>query len=332
MRKRHFSPLALIWTILFLIEANNARVFAQLAPAVTPTGEKWTANATLKNVKTVTVEKIGAGQGVSEHDGKFYFYGDVHNANPRCGVIREFDRAFKPTGKLVWLRKNGQPVMIHPTGLTWDKTYGCFLGDTVDKKAKIYQLDWPRALADGTLDNAIIKTINDDVAINGCRPLFVTVKDKTILATADYGETRPMIRLYDVEKLLANGRSSAPGVVVHSILAGPFNQNLAWDAEHKQLTCIQNVIAGIGWQLDVIDLPRAIADGRVDGPNVRVRRVTFVPRNELEGFLALKDDQAIYVTSHHKDNVTIGQIETIPARESAPGEKFQFNGASPASK
>jgi hypothetical protein len=233
---------------------------------------------------------------------------------------------------MIWLKKNDKPIMIHPTGLTWDKEFGCILGDTVNEKAKIYQLDWPRALADGTLDNAIIKTVEDDVAINGCRPIFVSVNDKTLLATADYGNKRPMIRLYDVEKLLANERSSAPGVVVHSILAGPFNQNLAWDAEKKQLTCIQNVFGGIGWQLDVIDLPCAIADGRVDGPNVRVRRVTFVPRSELEGFMSLKENQGLYVTSHHKDNVTIGEIETIPPRESAPGEKFQFKDAAPASK
>ena len=75
--------------------------------------------------------------------------------------------------------------------------------------------------------------------------------------------------MYDPEALLAAGRSSAPGVVTHRVLCGPFNQSLHWDEESGHLTCIQNVIAGRGWRLDELDLARAVADGRAEGTKVR---------------------------------------------------------------
>ena len=123
----------------------------------------------------------------------------------------------------------------------------------------------------------------DDAAINGCRPEFASVGGRPLLATADYGDIRPEIRLYDPAALLAAGRSSAPGVVIHRVLCGPFNQNLHWDAGAGQLFCVQNVIAGRGWRLDVLDLARAVADGRAEGPMARVRRPTFPSHEEPGG-------------------------------------------------
>ena len=153
----------------------------------------------------------------------------------------------------------------------------------------IYRLDWEKAWNDGDLDEAILNVIEDDAAINGCRPEFVTLSGRTLLATADYGDIRPEIRLYDPDVLLAAGRSRPPGVVAHRVLCGPFNQNLHWDAESGHLICVQNVIAGRGWRLDELDLARAVADGRADGPGVRVRRLTFAPHDELEGYWRLTD-------------------------------------------
>src|SRR5262249_42777030 len=144
--------------------------------------------------------------------------------------------------------------------------------------------DWERAWVDGDLDEAVLDVIEDDAAVNGCRPEFVALGGRPLLATADYGDIRPEIRLYDPEALLAARRSNTPGVVVHRGLWGPFNQSLRWEAESGQLTCIQNVIAGRGWRLDVLDLARAVADGRAEGPRVRMRRLTFPPHDELEGF------------------------------------------------
>jgi hypothetical protein len=85
-----------------------------------------------------------------------------------------------------------------------------------------------------------------------------------------------------------------------------------------QLTCVQNVIAGRGWRLDVMDLAKAVADGRANGPGVRVRMLTFLPHDELEGYRPLDGDQGLFVTSNQKNNVIVGDIKSITHRESRP--------------
>jgi hypothetical protein len=285
-------------------------------PAQPPPDGSWKANAILDSPTTLTVEGLGAMQGVSFRDGKVYLYGDVWDARPRVGVIREFTADYKPTGRAVWLRRAGKPLLLHPTGLTWHDRWGTFLGDTVNKKAVIYRLDWKLAWEDGHLNRAVLDVIEDDAAVNGCRPELVELKGKVYLATADYGDVRPEVRLYDPEKMLAHKRTSAPGVVSHRVLAGPFNQNLHWDAGKGQLVCVQNVIAGRGWRLDVLDLAKAVADGRADGPGVRVRLLTFVPHDELEGYRPLTGNRGLFVTSSRKNNVAFGEVKVIPPRES----------------
>ena len=57
------------------------------------------------------------------HDGKIYVYGDNYRLSPRVGVIREYDMDLSPTGREVRL-SGGQPLIIHPTGLTWDARLG----------------------------------------------------------------------------------------------------------------------------------------------------------------------------------------------------------------
>jgi len=299
----------------------TAEVKAQQPP---PDGE-WTADAVVAESRAFTDKSLGAAQGVAVRDGKIYAYGDVYAVTPRVGVIREFSMDLVPTGRVVWLRRGGSPLIIHPTGLTWDRRFGTFLGDTIKSpedprktKAKIYRLDWERAWSDGHLDNAVLDTLDDDAAINGCRPTFVTVSGKTLLATADYGSVRPEIRLYDPELFLSARRSSAPGVVVSRILSGPYNQNLHWDAEQGRLTCVQNVIEGRGWRLDVLDLARGVADGRVNGPGVRVQMFTFIPHNELEGYWPIDRQKSILVTSSPRDNLLVGVIRTTDPRPSPP--------------
>ncbi len=287
-------------------------------PGQPPPDASWDANAVLEKSTTRTVEGLGAMQGVSFRDDKIYLYGDVWDAKPRVGVIREYTADYKPTGRVVWLRRDGKPLLVHPTGLTWHERWGTFLGDTVNKKAVIYRLDWKRAWEDGNLDKAVLDTIEDDAAVNGCRPEFVTLEGKPYLATADYGDVHPEVRLYDPEKMLASKRTSAPGVVAHRVLAGPFNQNLHWDADKGQLTCVQNVIAGRGWRLDVLDLAKAVADGRASGPKVRVRMLTFMPHDELEGYRPLDKDRGLFVTSSPKNNVIVGDVKTVASQESRP--------------
>jgi hypothetical protein len=265
------------------------------------------------------MDGLGAMQGVSFHDGKVYLYGDVWDAKPRVGVIREYSRDYQATGRVVWLRKGDKPLLRHPTGLTWHPRWGTFLGDTVQRRGVIYRFDWKKAWADGNLDQALLDVIDDDAAINGCRPEFVTVAGKDYLATSDYGDVRPEVRLYDPEKLLRAGRSSAPGVAAHRLLCGPFNQNLHWDADRGQLTCVQNVIAGRGWRLEILDLAKAVADGRAWGPGVTVRTLTFMPHDELEGYRPLGEGLGLFATSSRKGNLVVAEVKEVKPQESPPG-------------
>ena len=173
----------------------------------------------------------------------------------------------------------------------------------------IYQLDWERAFADGDLSRAVRAVVVDDAAVNGSRPEFVSLHGKDFLATADYGDVRPEVRLYDPEKLLAARRTSASGVIAYRFLAPPFNQNLDWDNDAKQLTCVLNVIEGRGWRLETLDLERAIADGRAWGPNVCIRTRTFPNRDELEGYRRFSPGVGVFVTSSRKSNLFVGRIQ-----------------------
>jgi hypothetical protein len=306
------------WGVLFALFAGILGASTSYSQQPPPDAS-WQANATVAVSQTITDLGLGAVQGIVLRDGKVYAYGDLVRDSPRIGVIREYDLDLRATGRSVRLSRSGAPLIIHPTGLTWDKRLGTFLGDTVKKKAIIYRLDWERAWSDGNLDHAVVATVDDDAAINGCRPLLVTVGGRTLLATADYGDVRPELRLYDPEKLLAAGRSSAPGVVVHRVLCGPFNQNLAWDAVSGQVTCVQNVIEGRGWRLDVLDLSRAVADGRAHGPGVRVRTLTFASHDELEGFWPLDGARAMFAAARGRDNIVVGSIKETALYDTAPG-------------
>jgi hypothetical protein len=301
--------------LLLLLTSAPAPIRAQRIP---PDGS-WTSDAFVEAERKITDLGLGAVQGVVVRDGKIYAYGDVFAAAPRVGVIREYGMDLAATGRVVWLRTGDRPRILHPTGLTWHLRWGTFLGDTVQRKAVIYKLDWERMWKDGNLDAAIQNVMDDDAAIDGCRPAFVELGGKALLATADYGQVRPEVRLYDPEALLAAGRSSAPGVIVHRVLCGPYNQNLYWDGPKGQLTCIQNVIEGRGWRLEVLDLSRAVADGRASGSDVLVRRLTFPPHDELEGFWALDGDRGLFAIARRRDNVVLGKFLSTDPRPSPAG-------------
>jgi hypothetical protein len=274
-----------------------------------PTAASWPFDSVVEHARVLTMEGLGAMQGVSFHEDKVYLYGDCYDVKPRVGVIREYTPDYQATGKVIWLRSKDTPLLRHPTGLTWHSRWGTFLGDTVNRKGIIYQLNWERALEDGDLSRAVLAVIEDDAAVNGCRPEFVALDGKDFLATADYGAARPEVRLYDPQQLLAAKRTSAPGVIAYRFLAPPFNQNLHWDNDAKQLTCVLNVIEGRGWRLETFDLARAIADGRAWGPGVRVRTETFPNHDELEGYRPLADGIGLFVTSSRMHNLVVGKIK-----------------------
>ena len=196
-----------IWSLaIFASFLLSAPVQAQ-----PPIDADWKANAKIDDMRIVSDEQLVAAQGVSYRREHLYFYGDVNSAKPRAGIIREYTLDLKPTGRDIRLARKGKPLILHPTGLTWDPEYGCFLGDTVHKVATIYKLDWDRARKDGNLDAAVLAEIRDDAATNGCRPEYVTVQGRRLLATADYGDVRPAVRLYDPRRLVEAKRSTAPG-------------------------------------------------------------------------------------------------------------------------
>ena len=89
-----------------------------------PPDATWSTNAELENARALTMEGLGAMQGASFHDDKVYLYGDVWDAKPRVGVIREYTKDYKPTGRVLRLRKGDQPLIRHPTGLTWHAALG----------------------------------------------------------------------------------------------------------------------------------------------------------------------------------------------------------------
>lgn len=96
---------------------------------------------------------------------------------------------------------------------------------------------------------------------------------------------------------------------MHRFLASPFNQNLHWNADARQLTCVLNVIEGRGWRLETLDLERAVADGRAWGPGACVRTETFPNRDELEGYRPLANGVGLFVTSSRANNLVMGTIE-----------------------
>jgi hypothetical protein len=53
---------------------------------------------------------------------------------------------------------------------------------------------------------------------------------------------------------------------------------------------------------------------------VRVRRLTFLPHSELEGYRPLAGEQGLFVTSGRKENLFHGEIKVVAPRES-PAER-----------
>jgi hypothetical protein len=271
--------------------------------------DAWPANSELVGARASTITGLGDIQGVSILNGRWFLYGDVLVASSHIGLIHEYSCRLKSTGREIWLRAGGQPVLHHPTGLTQSARWGTFVGDTVNRKAVIYRLDWKQALHDGNLDHAVLDVIDDDAAITGCRPEFVTLWGNEYLATADYGDATTEVRLYDPAALLTSRRSGASGVVAYRFSCGPFNQNLSWNADRGELTCIQNVVAGRGWRLEVWNLARAVVSDDASVAAARVRTETFPQTDELEGFRPLAKGWGLFATSSATQNVTIAKIE-----------------------
>ena len=261
----------------------------------------------LKLKREMTVDSLGACQGISNQNGRLFLYGDRE-----VGMIREFKMngdSLVDQHKEYKLTVNGKDVINHPTGIAFNSFSPVFIGNSIrlnpegtSWKAVIYCVNWNGLLKTGTLDGNIINTIDDDACIQGTRPEYVKYKGKWFVATADYGNKKNEVRLYDPEVLKKVKKTSEPGVLCKKFECTPWVQNLFWIKNTNTLVLIQNQVEGRKWRFTFVDLDKSIETGKQV-----VLNVTETDRaDELEGFAFLDNlTQGIAVTSSKTKNVNL---------------------------
>ncbi len=264
-----------------------------------------------------TVEGIGACQGVMVLDGSVWLYGDRGK-----GIVRRLEwagvdangkpslRDSRENYELMLYRnlfaKNDQETKLssnlipHPTGLTFNRELGTFIGNTVNQKGTIYHFFWEGFTESGNLDDWVYNVTSDDLAVNGTRPEFVRFNGQWFIATADYGDKANQLRLYDPEKLAKAKRTSDPGVRVAAFDCGPFVQSLHWIDAENTLVLVQNQTAGLGYRLTLMKFGE-------DQSAPVVERVIDMgqPTDELEGFAIVAPGWAVLTSSSAEQNVSI---------------------------
>lgn len=265
----------------------------------------------MKLTSSVTVDSLGACQGVSIQHGKALLYGD---RNP--GMIRQFSFDHDT---LVYDHKeckftvDGKNIINHPTGVAYHEGMPLFMGNSVrlnkegtSWKALIYLINWKGLWKTGTLDGNLLNTIEDDACIQGTRPEYVKYEGKWYVATADYGNHGNEVRLYDPQKLSKCKKTSEAGVLYKKFTCTPWVQNLYWLNDKNILVLIQNQQEGRKWRFTYVDLAKSIAAGQQQV----IKTVDIDERNdELEGFAFTGDTTGIAVTSSRKNNVNYMNIK-----------------------
>lgn len=256
-------------------------------------------------VHAYTYDSLGACQGISYQDGKIFLYGDRE-----VGMIRQYRLAgdsLEYLHKEIKLTVNDTDVINHPTGIAYNGKDPVFIGNSIrlnkegtSWRAMIYCVNWDRLQKTGTLDGNLLNTIEDDTCIQGTRPEYVQYNKKWWVATADYGDKKNEVRLYDPAVLETAKKTSAKGVLYKKFTCTPWVQNLHWIAKKGQLLLIQNQVEGRKWRFTYIDLAKSIASGQQE-----VVKVIDMDRlDELEGFSFLGDyTKGIAVSSSAKNNV-----------------------------
>jgi len=256
--------------------------------------------------RTITIDSLGACQGISYQNGRIFLYGDRE-----VGMIREFkmvNDSLVYQHKEVKLTQNGQDVINHPTGLAYNGSGPTFIGNSIRLNAEgtkwravIYCVDWNGLLKTGSLDGNLINTIEDDACIQGTRPEYVKYDNKWYVATADYGDHGNEVRLYDPERLKTASKTSDNGVLYKKFTCTPWVQNLHWIADKGILVLIQNKIEGRQWRFTYVDIKKSIASGR----QVVISQADNIDKpDELEGFSFIgNNEKGIAVSSSRKNNV-----------------------------
>ena len=260
--------------------------------------------------QSYSIDSLGACQGISYQKGRIFLYGDRET-----GMIREY----KMNGdSLVYLNKemkltlNDTDVINHPTGIAYNGKDPVFIGNSIRLnkegtlwRAVIYCINWEGLQKTGTLDGNVLNTIDDDTCIQGTRPEYVQYNKKWYVATADYGDKKNEVRLYDPAVLRKAKRTSAKGVLYKKFTCAPWVQNLNWIAGKGQLLLIQNQMEGRRWRFTYIDLAKSIASGKQES----IKVIDIDRADELEGFTFLKDNnKGFAVSSSRKNNVNAMSI------------------------
>ncbi len=263
------------------------------------------------NIKrSVTIDSLGACQGVSIQNGKALLYGDRE-----VGMIRQFSfdhDTLVYDHKECKLTVDGKDVINHPTGVAYHGDMPVFMGNSIRLnkegtawKAVIYLINWKGLWKTGTLDGNLLNTIEDDACIQGTRPEYVKYNNKWYVATADYGNHGNEVRLYDPEKLSKCKKTSEAGVLYKKFTCTPWVQNLYWLNDKGIVVLIQNQIEGRKWRFTYVDLKKSIEAGSQQV----IKTVDIDERNdELEGFAFTGLDKGIAVTSSGSSNVNYMQI------------------------
>jgi hypothetical protein len=259
----------------------------------------------LKITQSLTVDSLGACQGVSFIDNKVLLYGDRE-----VGMIREYhvaEDSLAYSGREYRLTVDDKDVINHPTGIAYQPGQPVFIGNSIRLnaegtlwKAILYRVDWKGLKKKGTLDGNLLKTIEDDACVQGTRPEYVRYRNTWYVATADYGDQRNEVRLYDPEKLRNADKTSDPGVLFKKFSCGPWVQNLHWIPEKGVLVLIQNQIEGRRWRFTFLDLEKSLAEGKAHILSTQ----DIDKSDELEGFTLLgQAPHGIAVTSSRTNNV-----------------------------
>jgi hypothetical protein len=282
------------------------KITLTIAAVVLGIGSITTGNIDHRLKRAITIDSLGACQGISYQNGRIFLYGDRE-----VGMIREFkldNDSLMYQHKEYKLTQNGQDIINHPTGIAWNAAGPTFIGNSIrlnaagsQWRAVIYNVNWQGLLKTGTLDGNLINTIEDDACIQGTRPEYVKYKGKWYVATADYGDHGNEVRLYDPEKLATAKSTKEPGVLYKKFTCTPWVQNLCWKADKGILVLIQNKQEGRQWRFTYVDMEKSIAAGK----QVVLSQVDGIDRpDELEGFSFIGGDESgIAVTSGRKNNV-----------------------------
>lgn len=258
-----------------------------------------------------TIDSLGACQGASYHNKKLFLYGDRE-----VGMIREYSitgDSLRYSGKEYKLTQNAVDIINHPTGIAYRAKGPVFIGNSIRLnkegtlwKAVIYCVDWEGLLRTGTLDGNLLNTIEDDACMQGTRPEYVQYNNKWYVASADYGDKKNEVRLYDPALLQQAKKTSDESVLVKKFTCSPWVQNLHFIPEKNFLLLIQNQQEGRKWRFTFLDLKKSVESGRE-----QVVRVVDVNNrtDELEGFTFLNTlRKGIAVSSSRNKNVNVMNI------------------------